>query len=98
MRQVVRDRANDGGGPMIYGLRTTFCRHRLQDWSCRARRFCCPRKRWCGRRDLNPHGPFKPCGFSCRLRLSPPGRGFWRAHARFAVWTIPSPSSGTSGA
>jgi hypothetical protein len=44
---------------------------------------------------LNPHGPFKPCGFSYRLRLSPPGRGaFWRAHARFAVWTIPSPSSG----
>ena len=29
---------------------------------------------WCGRRDLNPHGPFKPCGFSYRLRLSPPGR------------------------
>jgi hypothetical protein len=29
--------------------------------------------RWCGRRELNPHGPFKPCGFSCRLRLSPPG-------------------------
>ena len=25
------------------------------------------------RRDLNPHGPFKPCGFSYRLRLSPPG-------------------------
>jgi hypothetical protein len=23
---------------------------------------------------LNPHGPFKPCGFSYRLRLSPPGR------------------------
>jgi len=33
------------------------------------------RQMWCGRRDLNPHGPFKPCGFSCRLRLSPPGRG-----------------------
>src|SRR6202035_971325 len=32
-------------------------------------------KIWCGRRDLNPHGPFKPCGFSCRLRLSPPGHG-----------------------
>jgi hypothetical protein len=32
-------------------------------------------KQWCGRRDLNPHGPFKPCGFSYRLRLSPPGRG-----------------------
>ena len=32
-------------------------------------------ERWCGRRDLNPHGPFKPCGFSYRLRLSPPGRG-----------------------
>jgi hypothetical protein len=29
--------------------------------------------RWCGRRELNPHGPFEPCGFSCRLRLSPPG-------------------------
>jgi hypothetical protein len=29
-------------------------------------------KKWCGRRDLNPHGPFKPCGFSYRLRLSPP--------------------------
>ena len=27
---------------------------------------------WCGRRDLNPHGPFKPCGFSYRPRLSPP--------------------------
>ena len=34
----------------------------------------CLSKTWCGRRDLNPHGPFKPCGFSCRLRLSPPGR------------------------
>src|ERR1035441_5158097 len=32
------------------------------------------KKTWCGRRDLNPHGPFKPCGFSYRLRLSPPGR------------------------
>ena len=29
-------------------------------------------KTWCGRRDLNPHGPFKPCGFSYRRRLSPP--------------------------
>src|SRR5271165_806852 len=28
-------------------------------------------KTWCGRRDLNPHGPFKPCGFSFQLRLSP---------------------------
>jgi len=33
---------------------------------------------WCGRRDLNPHGPFKPCGFSYRLRLSPPGRGAFK--------------------
>jgi hypothetical protein len=30
-------------------------------------------KTWCGRRESNPHEPFKPCGFSCRLRLSPPG-------------------------
>jgi hypothetical protein len=39
--------------------------------------FCkrrCTLGRWCGRRDLNPHGPFKPCGFSYRLRLSPPRR------------------------
>jgi hypothetical protein len=34
--------------------------------------------RWCGRRDLNPHGPFKPCGFSYRLRLSPPERDTFR--------------------
>ena len=65
---------------MMYGLRTTFCRHRLQD----CHRAACAHvsagqvipgaKTWCGRRDLNPHGPFKPCGFSYRLRLSPPGR------------------------
>ena len=55
-------------------------------------------EKWCGRWELNPHGPFKPCGFSCRLRLSPPGRAAWRPHARFAVWTIPSPSPGRSGA
>ena len=29
---------------------------------------------WCGRRESNPHRPFEPCGFSYRLRLSPPGR------------------------
>jgi hypothetical protein len=28
---------------------------------------------WCGRRESNPHRPFEPCGFSYRLRLSPPG-------------------------
>ena len=33
---------------------------------------------WCGRRDLNPHGPFKPCGFSYRLRLLPPRRGAFK--------------------
>ena len=27
---------------------------------------------------MNPHGPFKACGFSYRLRLSPPGRGALR--------------------
>ena len=41
--------------------------------ACKCRAGERPSKRWCGRRDLNPHGPFKPCGFSCRLRLSPPG-------------------------
>jgi len=43
---------------------------------------------------LNPHGPFKPCGFSYRLRLSPPLGEALLGDARFAVWTIPSPSSG----
>jgi hypothetical protein len=57
---------------------------------------CCPRSSWCGRRESNPHEPFKLCGFSYRLRLSPPGfvRSF---HIRFAVWTIPSPSPGGPG-
>ncbi len=27
---------------------------------------------WCGRRDLNPHGPCGPTDFHTRLRLSPP--------------------------
>ncbi len=54
-------------------------RQHFADTVCKIRRagasaLCCPRKVWCGRRDLNPHGPFKPCGFSYRLRLSPPGR------------------------
>ena len=40
---------------------------------CECRACYSPSKTWCGRRDLNPHGPFKPCGFSYRLRLSPPG-------------------------
>jgi hypothetical protein len=56
-------------------------------------------EKWCGRRGLNPHGPFKPCGFSCRLRLSPLGRGtFGELTPGFAVWTFPSPSPGRSGA
>ena len=42
---------------------------------------------WCGRRDLNPHGPCGPTDF---LALY----GFRRPRliaARFGVWTIPSP-------
>ena len=31
-----------------------------------------PLKNWCGRRDLNPHGPCGPTDFRTRLRLSPP--------------------------
>jgi hypothetical protein len=42
---------------------------------------------WCGRRDLNPHGPCGPTDFHTRLRLSPP----CCPAARFGVWTIPSP-------
>jgi len=36
-------------------------------------RFSACAKSWCGRRESNPHEPFKLCGFSYRLRLSPPG-------------------------
>ena len=41
-------------------------------------------KYWCGRWELNPHGPFKPCGFSYHF-------GFRRRQLAFVVWTIPSP-------
>ena len=68
MRQVFRDRVN-GVGPQDNILQTPSAR-----FFAPCRRSCCPRKMWCGRRDLNPHGPFKPCGFSYRLRLSPPER------------------------
>ena len=43
---------------------------------------------WCGRRDLNPHGPCGPTDFHTRLRLSPPPTAF---AMEFGVWTIPSP-------
>src|SRR5258707_12842732 len=42
---------------------------------------------WCGRRDLNPHGPCGPTDFLARC-------GFRRPcflAAGFGVWTIPSP-------
>ena len=91
MQQLFRDRAHDEGsndvGPQDNILQTPSARFVA---SCR--RSCSPRRTWCGRRDLNPHGPFKPCGFSYRLRLSPPEREhLCGAHARVAVWTIPSP-------
>src|SRR5206468_2026634 len=44
---------------------------------------------WCGRRDLNPHGPCGPTDFRTRLRLSPP----LAVLPGFGVWTIPSPFS-----
>ncbi len=68
-RQVFRARAND-----VAASRQHFADTVCEICRTAPRRFCCPRKVWCGRRDLNPHGPFKPCGFSYRLRLSPPGR------------------------
>ena len=49
---------------------------------------------WCGRWELNPHGPYEPCGFSYRLRLSPPAPSRYRRFGGFVVWTIPSPSPG----
>jgi len=46
------------------------------------------RESWCGRRDLNPHGPCGPTDFHTLLRLSPPPTAFAMG---FGVWTIPSP-------
>src|SRR6266567_603723 len=43
---------------------------------------------WCGRRDLNPHGPCGPTDFRTLLRLSPPPTAFAMG---LGVWTIPSP-------
>jgi hypothetical protein len=43
---------------------------------------------WCGRRDLNPHGPCGPTDFHTLLRLSPPPTAFAMG---FGVWTIPPP-------
>jgi hypothetical protein len=40
-----------------------------QIWECQRPKGS---KTWCGRRESNPHRPFEPCGFSYRLRLSPP--------------------------
>jgi hypothetical protein len=48
MRQVFRDRANDAG-PQDNILQTPSAR-----FVALCRRFCCPRKTWCGRRDFNP--------------------------------------------
>ena len=50
--------------------------------------FCAPCDSWCGRRDLNPHGPCGPTDFHTLLRLSPPPTAFAMG---FGVWTIPSP-------
>ena len=49
--------------------------HETPEFGHRAKLAWIRARRGAGRRDLNPHGPFKPCGFSYRLRLSPPGRG-----------------------
>ena len=80
---------------LLFSTARTLSWSRICLGKCMVCRFCrCkrPGERWCGRWESNPHEPFRPCGFSCRLRLSPPARG-----ARFAVWTIPSPSPGDLG-
>jgi len=43
---------------------------------------------WCGRRDLNPHGPCGPTDFRTHLRLSPPPplcSGVWGLDYPFTV-------------
>jgi hypothetical protein len=58
---------------LSHNLDSADIHHSEQVLSNESEQVSAPSKRWCGRRDLNPHGPFKPCGFSYRLRLSPPG-------------------------
>jgi hypothetical protein len=50
------------------------------------------KKSWCGRRDLNPHGPCGPTDFHAVYGFRRPDAALGSARARFAVWTIPSPS------
>jgi hypothetical protein len=42
-------------------------------------------------------GRLSPADFHAVYGFRRPGVRFWRAHVRFAVWTIPSPSSESSG-
>jgi hypothetical protein len=50
-------------------------------------------ERWCGRRESNPHRPLGPADFHTVYGFRRPNAGaFSSAPARFAVWTIPSPS------
>ena len=58
-------------------LRLTICAHVS---SCRPR---CRELKWCGRRELNPHGSFLPTDFRTTSACA--------AAFAFVVWTIPSP-------
>src|SRR5208337_1944363 len=49
-------------------------------------------ERWCGRRESNPHGPLGPTDFHAVYGFRRPDAALGSARARFAVWTIPSPS------
>src|SRR6266481_3757038 len=55
-------------------------------------------KNWCGRWESNPHEEKSPEDFHAVYGFRRPDGAFWSAHVRFAVWTIPSPSPGRSGA
>jgi hypothetical protein len=55
-------------------------------------------EQWCGRWESNPHEEKSPEDFHAVYGFRRPDGALLSVHVRFAVWTIPSPSPGISGA
>jgi len=91
-------RATEGGpcGPSLGGVRRRLSAMRMVPSWAPGREPDAPllsrrermRKRWCGRRESNPHEPLQALRIFMPLRLSPPP---WA----FVVWTIPSACRGS---
>ena len=72
-----------GSRQMMYGLRTTFCRHRLQDSSRRVGAFAAREKCGVGAGDLNPHGRLSPADFHTVYGFRRPDVSCLKADAMF---------------